>query len=481
MYKVVAVVVVAGVSALGVRAQAPASESQLDPSHWGVVYDVPETEDVALEADVPYLKDARGSLAIDVYRPPDAKRGEKRPAVVFLNAIGDAPASAPPAPANKLKSWGIYRTWPRLVAAHGLVGVSMECDGTRIQESLAALFDFLEKHGAEHGIDGARLGVYAASANVSGASEYLLGGHASAGIRAAVLYYGQPPARAPRRDLPVLFVVAESDVPRLGPDLGGLWQRVVEARAPWTLLFGSGMPHAFDALRDRDDARRIVQQTIAFWRSHLEPVPAPPWDPSPAREIVAALYSNDTDRAAVMLKQWVADHPDDGQAQLQYGRVLAETGRFQECGVAYERAFALGVRDPSLDVGLGLVRAGQQRWREAEELLARGVAAGAVDGRVLAGLGHAQLMLGKVDAGVQSYERALAAGIPAGAQTRGLACFNLACGYARLGKKDQAFEKLGTAVDEGFNEKKIFEDDADLAPLKSDPRYQPLQARLVAR
>jgi uncharacterized protein HemY len=210
----------------------------------------------------------------------------------------------------------------------------------------------------------------------------------------------------------VLFVVAESDVPRLGPDLVGLWQRVVETRAPWTLLFGSGMPHAFDACRDRDDARRIVQQTIAFWRSHLEPVPVPPWDPSPARAIVAALFGNDTDQAAALLKQWVADHPDDGQAQLQYGRVLAETGRFQEAGVAYERAVALGVRDPGLDVGLGLVRAGQQRWREAEELLARGVAAGAVDGRVLSGLGHAQLMLGKVDAGVQSYERALAAGIP---------------------------------------------------------------------
>jgi hypothetical protein len=41
MFKVVAAVVVAGVSALGARAQAPASESQLDPLSWGVVYDVP--------------------------------------------------------------------------------------------------------------------------------------------------------------------------------------------------------------------------------------------------------------------------------------------------------------------------------------------------------------------------------------------------------------------------------------------------------
>ena len=65
--------------------------SPLDPTGWGVVYDVPATRDVTLRADVPYLTDARGALTLDVYVPPGAKAGERRPAVVFLNAIGDRP------------------------------------------------------------------------------------------------------------------------------------------------------------------------------------------------------------------------------------------------------------------------------------------------------------------------------------------------------------------------------------------------------
>src|SRR5262249_1899365 len=155
------------------------------------VYDVPATKNVKLEADVPYLQDARGKLALDLYVPPDLKRGEKRPAIVFLNTIGDAP---PPAP--KVKTWGIYRTWPRLGAADRLVGVSMEADGSLVQDCLAAVFRFLADHGGEHGVDGSKLGVSAASANVSGACEYLLGENAAPGIRAAVLYYGAPPTQA---------------------------------------------------------------------------------------------------------------------------------------------------------------------------------------------------------------------------------------------------------------------------------------------
>jgi len=454
-----------------------ASGSLLEPTRYGVIYDVPETQDVTVEAGVPYLEDAHGRLTLDVFLPPDATAKEKRPAVVFLNAIGDPPDPAAP----KLKSWGIYRTWPRLIAAHGIVGVSMECDATRVQECLAATFRFLAQHGAEHGIDGERLGVYAASANVTGASEYLFGPRAEAGIHAAVLYYGAPPQAVPRRDLPVLFVVAESDVPRLGEPLALLWRRVVEARAPWSLVFGSGMPHAFDAFADDDAARRLVQQTIAFWKSNLEEVPQPDADPEPARAILAALFGNDTRTAVELLKAFVADHPDDAQGWLQYGRALAESSRFPEAGTAYERARALGDQSPPLLAGLGLIRAGESRFEEAADLLGRAAAAGMRDSRVLGALGHAQLMLGRVEAGVRSYEQAFEVGIPPGAQTRGLACFNLACGYARLDQKDQAFEKLGAAIDEGFRTRNAYESDTDLASLRGDPRFVALIARLPAR
>ena len=115
-----------------------------------MVYDVPATKNVKLKADVPYLKNTKDTLGIDIYTPPDMKAGEKLPAVIFLNAIGDAPG-------NKVKNWEIYKTFPRLLAAHGIIGISMDADGGQIQESLRALFDFLEKEGAAHGIDATRI------------------------------------------------------------------------------------------------------------------------------------------------------------------------------------------------------------------------------------------------------------------------------------------------------------------------------------
>ena len=79
-------------SALNLFAQNNQQPSPLTPTLYGVVYDVPATKDVKLQADVPYLKDTKGTLAIDIYTPPNMKAGEKFPAVIFLNAIGDFPA-----------------------------------------------------------------------------------------------------------------------------------------------------------------------------------------------------------------------------------------------------------------------------------------------------------------------------------------------------------------------------------------------------
>lgn len=450
---------------------APQPRSPLDASNWGVVYDIPASREVTVRTDVPYLSDERSTLTMDVYLPPGLKAGEKRPAVVFLNAIGDRPG-------DKVKRWEIYKTWPRLVAAHGLVGVSMDANGARVQESLRAIFRHLTERGADYNIDGARLGVYAASANVSGATEYLLGDQAAPGIRAAALYYGAPPQGNLRTDLPVLFIVAASDAPRLGAPLTTLWQRVVETAAPWTLAFASRLPHAFDAFSDNDDARRIIQQTIAFWKSHLEPVPAPPWQPSPARAIVAATYANDPQRTADLLSSWIAAHPNDVDALLSYGRARAQLRQSDEAAAAFERALSLGSTHPGVYAGLGQIKLAKQQWQDAERMLSRAIETGMRNSLTFGQLGFAQLHLGRNEDAVKNYERAFAAGIPPGANTRGIAAYNLACGYARLGNKDKALETLTLAVNEGFGSRETYEKDADFVTLRADTRYQQLIERL---
>ncbi len=449
------------------------SRSPLDPTVYGVVYDVPATRRVELHAGVQFGTSSGRRLLADVYRPQDLQRGERRPAVVFINAVGDGPDST-----ERVRQWEIYRTWPRLVAAHGLVGISMDADRDSIQASLQRLFAFLEREGAAHGIDAARLGVYAASANASGASALLLGAAPPSGVKAAVLYYGAVPEGALRSDLPVLFFVAESDAPRMGDGLPALWGRVIEARAPWTLTFGSRMPHAFDAFSDDDEARRHVQLTLAFWKTHLEPVPQPTWERSAARDIVATLYANDAARAAELLARYTAAHPTDAEAQRQQARVLVQLQRYAAADSAYQRAYLLDSTHAGLLSGLGQMRIGQQRWAEGADLLQRAIAGGVEHSLIFGQLGWAQLHLGRNADAARSYERAFELGIPPGRSTRGIAWYNLACAYARLGETDRAIAALEQAFNEGLTERRTYEEDSDLASLRSHPRFRALVGRM---
>ena len=199
--------------------------SPMDAHQYGVVLEHPGMQQVVVKPDVRYLDDAKGQLHMDVYLPPGLKKQEKRPAIVFLNAIGDAVGE------RKVKSWGIYASWPRLMAANGYIGISMESDGTRIQESLQGIFDFIAKNGDAYHIDAAKLGVYAASANVRESMTYLMGEHVSKSIRAAALYYGQVQGGPYRKDLPVLAVIAESDA--VPGAYNHIWNEVLTNHASW--------------------------------------------------------------------------------------------------------------------------------------------------------------------------------------------------------------------------------------------------------
>lgn len=469
--RVLALVVSAAIAPFPVTAQAP---SPLGATYWGVVLDVPATKLVKAREGVVYHRSGDDSLLIDVYQPSGP--AGRRAAVVFLNTIGDPPA----AEGERVRRWAIYRSWPRLIAAHGMVGISMDADREHIQESLIALFRFLRERGPSLGVDPERIGVYAASANVSGATTYLFGDSAWRGVRAAVLYYGAPPDAGVRlrTDLPVLFVAAEGDVPRMGPGLGALWQRVLDGKLPWTLEHAAGLPHAFDAFSDNDQARRLVRQTINFWMNELEAVPTPAWRPSEARAIVEASYWNDPGRAIPLLARWTADHPADGQAWLQYGRQLHFAGRLDEADTAYQMAARRGMTTPWLAGWRGMIENSRRRWAIAVPLFEEAVARGVGASQILGGLAFAQLNLGRYAEAATSYEQAFAAGIPPGRATRGLAWYNLACAYARSGRSDHAFEALNKAVDEGMTDRATFEKDEDLAGLRGDTRFAALLVRL---
>jgi tetratricopeptide (TPR) repeat protein len=460
---------VVGIAPSG-SAQGP-RPSELDVTRFGVVLDHPDTRRVSVREDIPYLTTPAGRQDLDIYLPPDFRPGERRPAVVFLNAIGDNPGG------SKVKRWEIYRSWPRLVAAHGLIGISMDADRDRVQESLRGVFRFLEQRGAEHGVDATRLGVYGASANVTGASIYLFGDSVSRGVRAAALYYGRVPPQTLRSDLAVLYIVPEGDVPGLGAALPALWQRVIDAKAPWRLLYGPGLPHAFDALTDTDGARQVLRETIGFWKSQLEPIPTRPDSIAEARAVVAATYWNQPARAVPALERWIAGHPDDANAWVQLGRMRGLAQQYDAADSAYRTAIRLGTPESDLSFALGQLRMGQQRWDEAAGYFTRLAGQGPPNSFVLGQLAYVEMKRGRYADAVAAYERAFAAGIPA--QNQGVAYYNLACAHARLGHPDAAFENLSKAIDAGFRNRRVMEEDPDLESLRSDSRFGEMLRRLT--
>ena len=468
--KLVVLLVILASSTLAAFAQGP-QKSPLDPTHWGVVYDVPETKRVTVKNGVTYFKDAASDLQIDIYSPSGAKSSDKLPAVIFLNAIGDRPD-------DKVKNWAIYSSWPRLIAAHGMVGISMDADGTRIQDSLKALFGFLESDGSKYGIDASRLGVYAASANVTQSSIYLMSDGAAKGIKAAALFYGGAPQGTLRKDLPVLCILAEGDMATFGQNMVPVWQRVIESRAPWTLVFASRQPHAFDAFEDTDESRRVVKQAIDFWKTHLEPTPKPSWRPSDARAIVSAIYMNDPVKSAELLKKYTTENPNDAQGFVHYARMLFQQRKLPEAYSAFETAYKLDPKNLAATAGMGQARFTERKYADAEPLIASAIAGGFRSPMLYGQLAYSQLALNKPEDAIKSYEAAFQMGIPPGASTRGLAYYNMACAYSRLKNNDKALEMLGKAIDEGYTVRNSFETDTDLDALRTDTRFKTLLERL---
>ncbi len=447
----------------------PAPPTSLEATAYGIVYEIPAMASVRVTKDVTYTKSGGRDLKIDIALPKTASG--PLPAVVFLNAIGDRLP-------DRLKEWAIYRSWPKLIAASGLAGVSMDCDAEHIQESLAAVFDFLEKNGKTYGIDGTRIGIYAASANVRESARLLFGEKAPKSVKAAVFYYGVPDAPDLRDDLPVLVVTAESDLGRVRDGIQTLFLRVMADALPWTFEMGAGLPHAFDSVADNDASRRTIQRTIAFWKSHLEPMPASASGPSEEREILAAMFGNDDARLKTLLDAWIPKHENEAIGYAMRGTALAHARRGREARSDLERALQLGSTDPGVHGSLGIELLFEGRHAESIEHLRNAIAGGWFNGEVYAHLGHALLLTGDYDEGVKAYERAMELGIPPGAQSLGNASYNLACGYARLDRKADALAAIEKAVDQAFGDRHTYETDTDLESIRKEPRFQAAIAKL---
>ena len=337
-----------------------------DVTEQEVVWVVPGRDLATVRKDVPYKTVESGALTLDVYYPPDFRTGSARPAVVFVNGVGGD--------ARPLKEWGIYRSWARTVAASGWIGVTFASRGAQADADIADAFAFLAKDGAGLGIDTRRIAAWACSANVTAGLRYLMD-RADPSVIGAVIYYGASDPSRIRADLPVYFARAGRDNPQLNARIDALWQRAVAAGAPWQMVNAPGSHHAFDAVDQTEESRRVVRETLAFYRDLFEPLPAPA-ETNPARRALAFWFAHDYAAAAPAYAEYVKTHPDDAVAWLRLALSQAQTRQATSAEASLERALSLGGLSPQDLYNVACAYALLGRSDRALDALDRAVTAG---------------------------------------------------------------------------------------------------------
>ncbi len=265
-----------------------------------VVYDVPGTAQVEVRRGCPYSPDG---ATLDFYAPLGSNGENPLPAVVFVSGLPDAGAlKMLGCRINEMES---FVSWGRLVAAHGLMGITYTTSDDPAAD-VTRVLDFLKAGGSRHGVDASRLGLWACSSHVPTALSALMCGRAS--IRCAVLCYGlmldlngatgvadaartwrfaNPTSGRTVADLqpetPLFIVRAGQDaIAGVNESIDRFVPAALAANLALTVVNLPAAPHAFDLDDDGVAARDAVEQILNFLRVHLDGVVPLACDARPA-------------------------------------------------------------------------------------------------------------------------------------------------------------------------------------------------------
>lgn len=260
-----------------------------------VVYRIAGMEDVKVRRDVEYRTTAAGALTMDIYYPPDFKRGARIPAVVFV--LGYSDIGFQKMVGCKQKEMCSYISWGQLSAASGLAAITYTTNEPATD--IHALLQHVRRNAVPLGIDEERIGVWACSGNVPNALSILMQ-EPGDDLKCAVLCYGMTldldesasVAEAVKTwgfvnpcagrsvddlppDLPLFIARAGQDrTPHLNETLDRFLCKALSCNLPMTLTNHPEAPHAFDLFHENETSREIVRRILAFMRFHLLAVSA---------------------------------------------------------------------------------------------------------------------------------------------------------------------------------------------------------------
>lgn len=256
-----------------------------------VVYDLPETDAISTLKEVEYQRTKAGALTMDIYYPPDSKREDRMPVIIYVNGYPDARIQE--FYGCKLKDMGQYVSWGQLTAASGILAITYT---TSMEPALDihALLQHIRLKAPTLGIDENRIGLWACSGNVPIAFSSLMNENRDY-LKCAVLCYGfmldleksTHVADAARQwgfanpcsgksvshlsqGIPIFIARAGKDeMSHLNDTIDDFLNAALRNNLPITFVNHSEAPHAFDLMHDNETTREIIRQILAFMQFYL--------------------------------------------------------------------------------------------------------------------------------------------------------------------------------------------------------------------
>jgi acetyl esterase/lipase len=241
--------------------------------------------------DLDYSSTDSPFLLMDVYRPPGLTSEARLPAVFFIH--GGVEAGTTP------KDWGVYQSWGRLVAASGMVGVTVThrlgYPDPLLSEAagdVAEAIEFVRARGDSLNIDQDRICLIAYSAGGPLLSPYLrdppeyvrclAAFYAFMDIRQSDLHRQHEPAEKVEAYSPILQLSGDrvpplflaragrDEIPTMNDSIDRFVNEAVVRNIPLTFVNHPTGVHGFDNKESESErSREIIREALAFLRTHL--------------------------------------------------------------------------------------------------------------------------------------------------------------------------------------------------------------------
>jgi acetyl esterase/lipase len=268
------------------RAKTPA-ERVMPP----VVYHLPGMDAVTLHSNLKYSEADNPFLLMDIYTPPNLSANTPVPIVVCLHGAAGAQ--------YKPKDWGLFRSWGRLIAAAGMVGVVFTHRLGYPKPLLAEAavdfknaLDYVRSRAVSLNADADRMALIAwsgggpllsmAMRNRPSFARCLLAFYAYLDIQQSPSHMEHETAEAVKAFSPIcyldggapampLFVAraGQDEIPAMNDSIDRFVSAAIAANVPLTFMNHPMGEHGFDNQNDDDRSRETIRAALDFMQTHL--------------------------------------------------------------------------------------------------------------------------------------------------------------------------------------------------------------------